>query len=36
MRGVQKQNSSTTTTSFSGVFENDNSRSEFYKMVNNR
>jgi GTP cyclohydrolase I len=36
MRGVQKQNSSTTTTSFSGVFENDNSRNEFYKMVNNR
>jgi GTP cyclohydrolase I len=36
MRGVQKQNSFTTTTSFSGVFENDVSRSEFYKMVLNR
>ncbi|MEZ5047100.1 MAG: GTP cyclohydrolase I FolE [Chitinophagaceae bacterium] len=33
MRGVQKQNSSTTTSAFSGVFENDKTRSEFLRLV---
>ena len=33
MRGVQKQNSVTTTSAFSGVFEKDTTRSEFLKLI---
>lgn len=33
MRGVQKQNSSTTTSAFSGEFENDRTRSEFLRLI---
>ena len=33
MRGVQKQNSSTTTSAFYGEFEKDKTRSEFLKLV---
>jgi GTP cyclohydrolase IA len=33
MRGVQKQNSVTTTSAFSGEFEKDTTRSEFLKLV---
>ncbi len=33
MRGVQKQNSSTTTSAFFGEFENHQTRSEFLKLV---
>jgi GTP cyclohydrolase I len=33
MRGVQKQNSSTTTSAFSGEFENDKTRSEFLRLI---
>ena len=33
MRGVQKQNSVTTTSAFYGEFENDRTRSEFVKLV---
>ncbi len=33
MRGVQKQNSVTTTSAFSGVFEQDKTRSEFLKLI---
>jgi len=33
MRGVQKQNSSTTTSAFCGEFEKDKTRSEFLKLV---
>jgi GTP cyclohydrolase I len=33
MRGVQKQNSSTTTSAFSGVFENDRTRAEFLRLI---
>lgn len=33
MRGVSKQNSSTTTSSFDGEFENDRTRSEFMKLI---
>ena len=37
MRGVQKQNSSTTTSAFSGEFEtNAKTRSEFLKLVSNK
>lgn len=36
MRGVQKQNSSTTSSAFTGVFlSNDNTRQEFMHLVNN-
>jgi GTP cyclohydrolase I len=34
MRGVQKQNSSTTTSSFSGEFEKQTTRMEFLKLLN--
>src|SRR6187200_3177668 len=33
MRGVQKQNSVTTTSAFSGEFENNSTRSEFLKLI---
>lgn len=33
MRGVQKQNSYTTTSTFSGEFENDVTRSEFLRLI---
>jgi GTP cyclohydrolase I len=33
MRGVQKQNSVTTTSAFKGVFENNATRSEFMKLL---
>lgn len=33
MRGVQKQNSSTTTSAFDGEFRNNASRSEFLKLI---
>ncbi|MEY2828600.1 MAG: cyclohydrolase 1 [Bacteroidota bacterium] len=33
MRGVQKQNSVTTTSAFKGVFENNTTRSEFMKLL---
>jgi GTP cyclohydrolase IA len=33
MRGVQKQNSSTTTSAFSGVFQNDVTRKEFLHLI---
>ncbi len=35
MRGVQKQNSSTTTSAFSGEFEKNSSRNEFLKLISN-
>ncbi|HQV00546.1 MAG TPA: GTP cyclohydrolase I, partial [Bacteroidia bacterium] len=33
MRGVQKQNSVTTTSAFTGEFENDKTRSEFISLI---
>lgn len=36
MRGVQKQNSFTTTSSFTGAFENDISRKEFISLISNK
>jgi GTP cyclohydrolase I len=33
MRGVQKQNSVTTTSAFFGEFEKDETRSEFIRLV---
>lgn len=36
MRGVQKQNSFTTTSAFSGEFENNVTRSEFLKLISSR
>lgn len=33
MRGVQKQNSVTTTSAFSGEFQNNSTRSEFLKLI---
>lgn len=33
MRGVQKQNSVTTTSAFTGAFQNDVTRSEFLKLI---
>jgi len=33
MRGVQKQNSSTTTSAFDGEFQHNTSRSEFLKLI---
>lgn len=35
MRGVQKQNSSTTTSAFYGEFEKNSSRNEFLKLISN-
>ncbi len=36
MRGVQKQNSYTTTSSFTGAFENDVTRREFISLISNK
>ena len=33
MRGVQKQNSVTTTSAFSGIFKNDSTREEFMNLI---
>lgn len=33
MRGIQKQNSVTTTSAFTGEFENDKTRSEFIRLI---
>ena len=33
MRGVQKQNSVTTTSAFSGQFQNNSTRSEFLRLI---
>ena len=33
MRGIQKQNSVTTTSSFTGAFENDSTRKEFIQLI---
>ena len=35
MRGVQKQNSITTTSAFTGEFENDRTRTEFISLISN-
>jgi GTP cyclohydrolase I len=36
MRGVQKQNSITTTSAFDGEFQKDSTRSEFLKLITNQ
>lgn len=36
MRGIQKQNSVTTTSAFTGEFENDKTRSEFISLIQNK
>jgi GTP cyclohydrolase IA len=36
MRGVQKQNSVTTTSAFTGVFENNSTRSELMKLISSK
>jgi GTP cyclohydrolase I len=36
MRGVQKQNSVTTTSAFTGEFENDRTRSEFLRLISEK
>jgi GTP cyclohydrolase IA len=36
MRGIQKQNSVTTTSSFTGEFENDKTRKEFISLITNK
>ncbi len=36
MRGIQKQNSVTTTSAFTGEFENDRTRSEFISLIGKR
>ena len=36
MRGIQKQNSLTTTSSFTGAFEKDKTRKEFISLVSNK
>ena len=36
MRGVQKQNSSTTTSAFSGEFEKNTTRNEFLKLIQSK
>jgi len=36
MRGIQKQNSITTTSSFTGAFEQDSTRKEFISLILNR
>jgi GTP cyclohydrolase I len=33
MRGIQKQNSVTTTSAFTGEFENEKTRSEFLRLI---
>jgi len=36
MRGIQKQNSVTTTSSFTGTFEKDKTRKEFISLISNK
>lgn len=36
MRGIQKQNSVTTTSSFTGAFEHDSTRKEFISLISNK
>ena len=36
MRGIQKQNSLTTTSSFTGAFENDKTRKEFISLISRK
>jgi GTP cyclohydrolase I len=36
MRGIQKQNSFTTTSSFTGAFERDKTRKEFISLISNK
>ena len=36
MRGIQKQNSVTTTSSFTGAFEQDKTRKEFISLISNK
>ena len=36
MRGVQKQNSTTTTSGFRGAFKNTETRDEFMKLISSR
>ncbi len=36
MRGVQKQNSATTTSAFTGEFRNDETRSEFLRLISSK
>ena len=36
MRGIQKQNSVTTTSSFTGAFEKDSTRKEFISLIKNK
>ncbi|BDB54851.1 GTP cyclohydrolase 1 [Flavobacterium ammoniigenes] len=36
MRGIQKQNSVTTTSSFTGAFEKDKTRKEFISLISNK
>jgi GTP cyclohydrolase I len=36
MRGIQKQNSVTTTSSFNGAFEQDKTRKEFISLISNK
>lgn len=36
MRGIQKQNSTTTTSSFTGAFEKDKTRKEFISLISNK
>lgn len=36
MRGIQKQNSVTTTSSFTGAFEKDSTRKEFISLISNQ
>jgi GTP cyclohydrolase I len=36
MRGVQKQNSVTTTSAFTGIFEKDKTRVEFIKLITSK
>jgi len=36
MRGIQKQNSLTTTSAFTGAFEKDSTRKEFISLISNR
>ena len=33
MRGIQKQNSVTTTSAFTGAFENEKTRAEFMRLI---